>query len=137
MPGHDLNNSLPEFLAELAKQGASAATIKNLRYYCEQFIGFALPAGGSLDCREITLDLVRKFARSLWDRGFTDRSMASVLAGVLRWLRWMGPEVAIPSAKEAGKIRASLLVEELRALGIARPANAELPRGGIFTKDGT
>lgn len=106
------SQELETYLIELRQGGASDATVQNNNGYCKSYLKFCESTNPAFAVRDITTESVQAFTESLWERKFTEKTITSMVGGVIKWCRWLAAhEKASSSFKD---LKASALLTVVR-----------------------
>ncbi|HEX4227742.1 MAG TPA: tyrosine recombinase XerC [Bryobacteraceae bacterium] len=121
-----LRPSIAQYLAELARRGASAHTLRNYASDLEQFAEYFEPPGVTAPAVEqIDLPLLREWLSSLYDRRLAPASVRRKLAGVRALFQFLLTEGVIQQ-NAAARLRTPRSPQRLPDVMSARKTNGLL-----------
>jgi len=106
---------MEDYLIHESSRGSSAATLKNKRSYCTQFITACSTrrkqqAVGAIDEADISY-----FAELLWGASATDSTISSKVNEAIRWVRWIAERGLMPTGGVPQAMTAADLIARLRS----------------------
>jgi integrase/recombinase XerC len=121
-----LRPSIAQYLAELARRGASAHTLRNYASDLEQFADYFEPPGVTApEVEQIDLPLLREWLSSLYDRRLAPASVRRKLAGVRALFQFLLAEGVIKQ-NAAARLRTPRSPQRLPDVMSARKTNSML-----------
>lgn len=122
----ELRHSITQYLAELARRGASTHTLRNYASDLEQFAAYFEPPGETApEVEHIDLPLLREWLSSLYDRRLAPASVRRKLAGVRALFAFLLGEGVI-SQNAAARLRTPRSPQRLPDVMSARKTNGLL-----------
>lgn len=80
-----MNKSIEEFLSYCKRKGRSPLTIRDYKMYCKSFISFV----GDIDPKNITLEMVDNFEKSLHEKNLSTSTISYYLIFVRNFLKFL------------------------------------------------
>jgi integrase/recombinase XerC len=121
-----LRPSIAQYLAELARRGASGHTLRNYASDLEQFADYFEPPGVTApDVEQINLPLLREWLSSLYDRNLAPASVRRKLAGVRALFQFLLTE-GVLQQNAAARLRTPRMPQRLPDVMSERKTNGLL-----------
>ncbi|MGH9638715.1 MAG: site-specific tyrosine recombinase/integron integrase [Bryobacteraceae bacterium] len=118
-----IRESAAKYLAELARRGASAHTLRNYGSDLEQFVNYFEPPGAdALAIEQLDLPLMREWLASLYDRKLADLSVRRNLAAVRSMFKFLRQE-GILETNAAARLRTPKAKQRLPEVMSAEKTN--------------
>ncbi|MGH9620585.1 MAG: site-specific tyrosine recombinase/integron integrase [Bryobacteraceae bacterium] len=118
-----IRESAAKYLAELARRGASAHTLRNYGSDLEQFANYFEPPGAdALAIEQLDLPLMREWLASLYDRKLADLSVRRNLAAVRSMFKFLRQE-GILETNAAARLRTPKAKQRLPEVMSAEKTN--------------